>query len=85
MPSVVPNYRPYYGSMMSYPSQAPSYSSTPMNNEVVSNVGATEYSEFSTQMAFGGMNGVNEDTPNTEDSTPARRKSSKWTTEQNLV
>ncbi|ONK61534.1 uncharacterized protein A4U43_C08F30960 [Asparagus officinalis] len=86
MPSSVPNYRPYYGSMMPYSSQAPPYySSTPMGNENVQNVGANEFPEFSTQMALGGMSGGHEATPNPEDSTPARRKSPRWTTEQNLA
>ncbi|KAG7578909.1 Harbinger transposase-derived protein [Arabidopsis thaliana x Arabidopsis arenosa] len=85
MPSAVPNYRPYHGSMMSYSSQAPSYSSTPMGNETNTNVRATEFPEFSTQMALGGMSGVHEAIRNEEDSTPTRPRSSKWTTEQNWV
>ncbi|CAE5980660.1 unnamed protein product [Arabidopsis arenosa] len=85
MPSAVPNYHPYHGSMMSYSSQAPSYSSAPMGNETNTSVGATEFPEFSTQMALGGMSNVHETIPNEEDSTPARPRSSKWTTEQNLV
>ncbi|XP_020272553.1 uncharacterized protein LOC109847733 [Asparagus officinalis] len=86
MLSSVPNYRPYYGSMMPYSSQAPPYYSfTPMGNENVQNVGANEFTEFSTQMVLGGMSGGHEATPNPEDSTPARRKSLRWTTEQNLV
>lgn len=36
-------------------------------------------------MALGGMSGGNEATPNAEDSTHARRKSPKWTTNPNLV
>ncbi|EFH60166.1 hypothetical protein ARALYDRAFT_899779 [Arabidopsis lyrata subsp. lyrata] len=85
MPSAVPNYRPYHGSMMSYSSQAPCYSSAPMGNETNTSVGAIEIPEFSTQMALGGMSSVHEAIPNEEDSTPARTRSSKWTTEQNLV
>ncbi|CAH8262327.1 unnamed protein product [Arabidopsis lyrata] len=84
MPSAVPNYRPYHGSMMSYSSQAPCYSSAPMGNETNTSVGAIEIPEFSTQMALGGMSSVHEAIPNEEDSTPARTRSSKWTTEQNL-
>ncbi|CAH8278669.1 unnamed protein product [Arabidopsis lyrata] len=85
MPSAVPNYRPYHGSMMSYSSQAPSYSSAPMGNETNTSVGTTEFPEFSTQMALGGMSGVHEAIPNEEDSTPARPRSFKWTTEQIMV
>ena len=86
MSSSNPNYRPYYGSMMAYSSQAPpNYSSTPMGNENVPNVGLDEFPDFSTQTALGGMNGDHGATPNTEDSTHVRRKSPKWTTEQNLV
>ncbi|XP_019093249.1 PREDICTED: uncharacterized protein LOC104753437 [Camelina sativa] len=36
-------------------------------------------------MALGDMIGGTEATPNTEDSTPTRRKSPKWTTKHNLV
>ncbi|CAE5975713.1 unnamed protein product [Arabidopsis arenosa] len=56
-----------------------------MGNETNTNVGATEFPEFSTQMALGGMSGVHEAIRNEEDSTPTRPRSSKWTTEQNLV
>jgi len=49
-----PNYRSYYGSMMPYSSEAPPYySSTPMGNQNVPNVGLDEFPEFSTQMALG--------------------------------
>lgn len=75
MPSSNPNYHPYYGGMMPYSSQVP----------LVPNVGLDEFPEFSTQMALGGMSGGHEATPNAEDSTHARRKSPRWTTEQNLV
>ncbi|XP_056843829.1 uncharacterized protein LOC108820186 [Raphanus sativus] len=85
MPSAFPNYPPNYGSMMPHPSQTSSYSSNPYGNEVVPNVGATEFPEFSTQMALGGMSDLNEVTPNVEDSTFTRQKSPKWTTAQNLV
>ncbi|KAL0713852.1 hypothetical protein Bca4012_020830 [Brassica carinata] len=87
MPSSVPNYPPYYGSMMPNLSQRPSFSSTSMGNEIVPNIGATEFPEFSTQIGLGGISGVNEATQreNIEDSTHARRKSPKWTTDQNLV
>ena len=56
-----------------------------MHNENVVNVGASEFPEFSTQMSLGGTGGVNEATPHAEDSTRTRRKSPKWSTEQNLV
>ncbi|KAG7578907.1 Reverse transcriptase domain [Arabidopsis thaliana x Arabidopsis arenosa] len=56
-----------------------------MGNETNTNVGATEFPEFSTQMTLGGMSGVHEAILNEEDSTPTRPRSSKWTTEQNLV
>ncbi|XP_058783410.1 uncharacterized protein LOC131658093 [Vicia villosa] len=86
MPSSNLNYRPYYGSMMSYSSQAPPYySSTPKENENVPNVRLDEFPEFSTQTALGGMSGGHEATPNTEDSTHVRRKSPKWTTGQTLI
>ncbi|XP_058725999.1 glutathione S-transferase T3-like [Vicia villosa] len=80
-----PSYRPYYG-MMPYSSQTPpDYSSTPMRNENISNVGVDEFPEFSTQMDIGAMRGGQGATPNADDSTPIRRKSPKWTTDQNLV
>ncbi|CAI8619665.1 unnamed protein product [Vicia faba] len=86
MSSSNPNYRPYYGSMMSYSSQAPPYySSTPMGNENVPNVGLDEFLDFSTQTALGGMSGGHGATPNAEDSTLIHRKSPKWSTDQNLV
>ncbi|KAK2436024.1 hypothetical protein QL285_021040 [Trifolium repens] len=48
-----PNYRPHYGSMMSYSSQAPPYyPSTPTGNEKNLNVGLHECPEFSTQMTL---------------------------------
>ncbi|XP_048600146.1 glutathione S-transferase T3-like [Brassica napus] len=84
-PSAVPNYHPYYGSPMSYSSQPPTYSSTPTDKEIASNVGATEFPEFSTQMTLGGISGVNEATLGADSSASATRKSVKWTTEQNLV
>lgn len=70
---------------MSYSSQTLSYSSTPHGNEIVTNVRATEFPKFSTQMTLGSMNGLYEVTPNTEDSTSTHRKSLKWRTAQNLV
>ncbi|KAL9667998.1 hypothetical protein QQ045_002369 [Rhodiola kirilowii] len=86
MPSSVPNYHPYYGSMMPYPCQTPPYNTyMPIRNENVSNIGATEFLGFSTQMGLGSMSGADEATPNVEDSTPDRKKSPKWTTDQNLV
>ncbi|KAL9670209.1 hypothetical protein QQ045_007760 [Rhodiola kirilowii] len=87
MPSSIPNFHPFYGSMMQYPSQGPSYNPyMPMGNETVPNVGATEFPEFSTQMAIGDMTSANEVTPNVEEDVPnARKKSPRWTTEQNLV
>ncbi|XP_058758125.1 uncharacterized protein LOC131631351 [Vicia villosa] len=81
-----PNYRPYYGSVMSYSSQAPPYySSTRMGNENVLIVGLDEFLEFSTQTTLGAMSGGQEATPNAEDLTPVCRKIPKWTTDQNLV
>lgn len=63
MSSHVPNYRQYYGSVMSYSSQAPSYFSTSMGNiEHVLNVEADEFSEFSIQLTLGGVVGANEAT-----------------------
>ncbi|KAL9662813.1 hypothetical protein QQ045_027647 [Rhodiola kirilowii] len=87
MPSSIPNFHPFYGSMMQYPSQGPSYNPyMSMGNETVPNVGATEFPEFSTQMAIGDMTSANEVTPNVEEDVPnARKKSPRWTTEQNLV
>ncbi|KAL9858842.1 hypothetical protein AtNW77_Chr1g0040961 [Arabidopsis thaliana] len=85
MSSAITNHRPYHGSIMSQSSQAPSYSSTPMGNETNTNVGATEFPEFSTQMALGVMSGVHETIPNEEDLTCNHSGSSKWTTDQNLV
>ncbi|KAL9663414.1 hypothetical protein QQ045_018800 [Rhodiola kirilowii] len=87
MPSSIPNFHPFYGSMMQYPSQGPSYNPyMPMGNETVPNVGVTEFPEFSTQMAIGDMTSANEVTPNVEEDVPnARKKSPRWTTEQNLV
>jgi hypothetical protein len=61
--------------MMPYSSQTPPYnSSTPMGNENVLNVGLDEFSEFSTQMALGGMICGYEATQNAKDSTLARQK-----------
>ncbi|CAI8585514.1 unnamed protein product [Vicia faba] len=55
---------------MSYSSQAPPYySSTPMRNENVPNVGLDKFPDFSTQAALGGMSGGHGATPNAEDST----------------
>ncbi|KAG7583845.1 Ribonuclease H-like superfamily [Arabidopsis suecica] len=65
MPSSVPNYHPYYGSMMSYTSQPPLYSSTPTGTENGQDVGAIEFPGFSTQVTLGGMSGPNDSTPNT--------------------
>ncbi|RID65614.1 hypothetical protein BRARA_D00798 [Brassica rapa] len=70
---------------MSYSSQPPTYSSTPKDKKIASNVGATEFPEFSTQMTLGGISGVNEATLGADSSASATRKSVKWTTEQNLV
>ncbi|XP_057443951.1 uncharacterized protein LOC130736122 [Lotus japonicus] len=97
-----PNYSQHYGSIMSYSSQAPPYySSTPMGNENVPNVGLDEFPEFSTQMGLGEVtpnvpsgrheatpnvpSGRHEATPNANDSAPTRRKNTNWTTLQNLV
>ena len=63
---------------MSYSSQAPPYySSTPMENKNVSNVGLDEFPDFSTQTTLGDMSGGHGATPNAEDSTRVRRKSPK--------
>ncbi|XP_010436666.1 PREDICTED: glutathione S-transferase T3-like [Camelina sativa] len=70
---------------MSYPSQPPHYSATPVGNEIVPDSGATEFPEFSMQMGLGGTSDVNQSTPSIDHSTSGPRKSSKWTTEQNLV
>jgi len=50
-------------------------------------VGASEFSEFSTQITPSGMAVANEVTPNPEDSTPKSKKNQQptWNTEQNLV
>ena len=87
MPSSVQNYPPYYGSVMPNLSQRPPISSASMGNDVVPNIGTTEFPEFSTQIGLGVTSAVNEGTrkENEEDSTHARRKSPKWTTDQNLV
>lgn len=45
-----------------------------MENENVMNFGLDEFPDFSTQIAFGGMIGGHEATPNAKDSTSARRK-----------
>ena len=80
MPSDVQNYHPYYGLPMSYSSQPPADSSTPTDNEIALDVGAIEFSEFSTQMTLGGISGVNEVTLGADTSAPATRKNVKWTT-----
>lgn len=85
MPPSVLNYRPQYGSMMTFSTQTPPHSSTMMHNDNVQYVGASEFLEFSTQMSIGGTWGVNEATPHAEDSAHIRRKSPKWSTEQNFV
>ncbi|KAK2434856.1 hypothetical protein QL285_019968 [Trifolium repens] len=58
-----------------------------MVNENFPSGGAPEFSGFSTQMTIGGMTAANEDTPNSEESTPKSRKTQQpaWNTEQNLV
>ncbi|KAL0683486.1 hypothetical protein Bca4012_050334 [Brassica carinata] len=85
MSSPVPNYPPNYGSMMQYFSQTPTLSSTPTGDENV--LRATEFPEFSTQIGLGGMSGASEpiSDANANESAQARRKSPKWTTDQNLV
>ncbi|KAL9665146.1 hypothetical protein QQ045_020557 [Rhodiola kirilowii] len=86
MPSSVPNIHTYYASMMAYSSQEPPFNGyMPTGNENVQSVGSTEFLEFATQMALGGMTSATEVTPTAEDSTPIRKKSPKWTTDQNLV
>ncbi|KEH17577.1 hypothetical protein MTR_0007s0250 [Medicago truncatula] len=74
---------------MTYPSQTPPFNAyMPMGNKNVPSIGAPEFPQFSTQITLGGMTGANEVTPNSEDSTPNRKKNQKleirWTTEQNL-
>ncbi|KEH26923.1 hypothetical protein MTR_6g079450 [Medicago truncatula] len=84
--SSVPNFHPYYGSMMKYSSQTPPFNGyMPMENENFPSVGATQYPEFSTQITSGGMAVANEVT--TEDSTPKSKRSKEpaWNTQQNLV
>ena len=73
--------------MMPYLSKRPPISSTSMGNEVVPNIGITKFPKFSTQIDLGGTSGVNEGTrkENEDNSTHARRKIPKWTTDQNLV
>ena len=74
MPSYVPNYPPNYGSMMQYFSQTPPLSSTPTGDANVSR--ETEFPEFSTQIALGGMSGASELIPdaNADESAQARRR-----------
>ena len=87
MPSAVPNFHPHYGYMMPYPSQGtPPNIYMPMGNENVPNVGTGAFPEFSTQMTLGGMTGDTEVTATAEEDVPnVRKKSARWTTEQNLV
>ena len=70
---------------MQYFSQTPPFSSTPMGDENVPR--ATEFPEFSTQIALGSMSCASEpiSDANANESAQARRKSPKWTTDQNLV
>ena len=71
--------------MMQYFSQTPPLSSTPTGDENAPK--ATEFPDFFTQVALGGMSDVSEPIPdaNADDSAQARRRSPKWTTDQNLV
>ncbi|CAN6807181.1 unnamed protein product [Brassica oleracea] len=71
--------------MMQYFSQTPHVSSTPTGEENV--LRADEFPEFSTQIALGSMTGVSKPIPdaNADDSAQARRRSPKWTTDQNLL
>ena len=85
MPSAIANYRPYYGSAMSYSSQPPAYSSTMTGNEIAPDVEATRYPEFSTLVTLCGISSFNEVIHGADNSTPAIQKSVKLTTEQNLV
>jgi len=85
-PSSVPNFNPYYRSMMGYTSQTPPFNGyMPMVNENFQSVG--EFPEFATQINRGGMTRANEVTPNPEDSTPKSKKTQQpaWNTEQNFV
>lgn len=74
MPPSVLNYRPPYGSMMTFPTKTPSRSSTMMYNENIFNVGASEFPEFFTQMSLGSTGGVIEATLHAEDSARIHRK-----------
>jgi len=61
---------------MRYPSQIPPFNGyMPMGNENFSNVGASQFPEFSTQITHGGMAVSTEVTPSPEDSTPRSKKS----------
>ena len=87
-PSSIPNFNPYYRSMMRYQFQTPQFNGyMQMVNENFQSVGAPEFLKFSTQITLGGMTRVNEVTPNSEDSTPKSKKNQQpaWNTEQNLV
>ena len=68
MPLAILNYHPYYGSLISYSSQPPTYSSTSTDNKISTDVGAAE---FSTQMTLGGISWVNEATSRADTSTSA--------------
>ena len=85
MPSFVLNYPPNYGSMLQYFSQTPPLSSIPTGDKNV--LRATEFPEFSTEIALGSMSGASEPIPdaNADESAQALRRSPKWTTDQNLM
>ncbi|XP_045831174.1 sporozoite surface protein 2-like [Trifolium pratense] len=75
--SFVPNFHPYYGSMLRNPSQTPPFNGyMPMVNENFPSGGTTNFPEFSTQITIAN-----------EDSTPKSKKNQQpsWNTEQNLV
>ncbi|AES73749.1 hypothetical protein MTR_3g108300 [Medicago truncatula] len=69
--------------MMRYPSQTPPFNGyMPMENEIFSSVGASQYPEFLTQITLGCMTVANEVTPSPEDSTPKSKKNTyaqRWT------
>lgn len=84
MPSPVPNYPPYYWSIMSNLSQKPFF---PWVLKLLQILEQQFFFVFSTQIGFDGVSVVNEATQNenVEDQAHARRKSPKWTIDWNLV
>jgi hypothetical protein len=84
--SSVPNFHPYYGAMMRFPSP-PFNGYMPNPNENFPRVVAPEFPGFSTQISIGGMSAANEVVPSEEDSTPKSKKtmSPPWSTDEDLV